>query len=404
MRRTFVEFFAGGGMARLGLGDGWDCLWANDHDAAKCAAYRENFGGEDLHEGDVAEVPPSEVPQADLAWASFPCQDLSLAGARRGMGVGAGSRSSVFWAFWFLIARMAREGRAPRVLAIENVVGLASANGSEDFATLTAALASVGYRWDAHVVDAAGFVPQSRPRLFVIAWQGEPPEGMLEEDGAPRSRALEAAFAAAAAMGGAEAKARRALRLPTPPGRNLQLGDIVEDDGAPRWRTAAETKAILRLMAPRHRARLEEARAQAKAGGRRVAGTLYRRMRPAEAGRGNGTVQRAEVRFDIAGCLRTPAGGSSRQTLVICEPDGRVRLRLLSGREAARLMGLPDADRLPKGYTHAYKLAGDGVAVPAARWIAAHLLEPLLDHMDARDALAGESGRAADVALKAAAV
>ncbi|MEM6439646.1 MAG: DNA cytosine methyltransferase, partial [Pseudomonadota bacterium] len=187
---------------------------------------------------------------------------------------------------------------------------------------------------------------------------------------------------------------------PEPPGRNLQLGDIVEDAGAPRWRTAAETKAILALMAPRHRARLEAARAEARASGRRVAGTLYRRMRPSA----EGTVQRAEVRFDLAGCLRTPAGGSSRQTLVICEPDGRVRLRLLSGREAARLMGLPDDYRLPEGYTQAYKLAGDGVAVPAARWIAAHLLEPLLDHMDAASARADESCGAAGVALKAAAV
>ncbi|MEM6441369.1 MAG: DNA (cytosine-5-)-methyltransferase, partial [Pseudomonadota bacterium] len=198
MSRTFLEFFAGGGMARLGLGPRWECLWANDHDAAKCTAYRENFGGAHLHEGDVAQVSPTEVPRADLAWASFPCQDLSLAGARRGMGVGAGSRSSVFWAFWFLIERLAKEGRAPRTLAIENVVGLASANGSEDFATLTAALASAGYRWDAHVVDAAWFLPQSRPRLFVIAWQGEPPAALLDEDAGPRGRALEAAFAAAA--------------------------------------------------------------------------------------------------------------------------------------------------------------------------------------------------------------
>ncbi|MEO1689181.1 MAG: DNA (cytosine-5-)-methyltransferase, partial [Pseudomonadota bacterium] len=204
MRRSFLEFFAGGGMARLGLGPGWDCAWANDMDPAKCAAYRANFGDADLHEGDVAAVPPQDVPQADLAWASFPCQDLSLAGARRGMGVGAGSRSSVFWAFWYLIERLAADGRAPRVLAIENDVGLATANGAEDFATLCAALATAGYRWDAHVVDAAGFLPQSRPRLFILAWQGEPPAALSEAPALTRGRALDAAFAAAAAMGGVE--------------------------------------------------------------------------------------------------------------------------------------------------------------------------------------------------------
>jgi DNA (cytosine-5)-methyltransferase 1 len=89
-------------------------------------------------------------------------------------------------------------------------------------------------------------------------------------------------------------------------------------------------------------------------------------------------VQRAEVRFDIAGCLRTPAGGSSRQTLLIATPEGEVRARLLSAREAARLMGLPEDYRLPARYNAAYKLAGDGVAVPVARWIAERMVAPLL--------------------------
>jgi DNA (cytosine-5)-methyltransferase 1 len=84
------------------------------------------------------------------------------------------------------------------------------------------------------------------------------------------------------------------------------------------------------------------------------------------------------VRFDdISGCLRTPAGGSSRQTLIVVE-DGKVRSRLLSSREAARLMGLPDTYKLPQNYNEAYHLAGDGVVVPVVRHLAAHLLEPLL--------------------------
>ncbi len=392
MSRTFYEFFAGGGMARAGLGPGWRCLWANDDDAAKCAAYRANWGGAHLLERDVAEVAAADIPgRADLAWASFPCQDLSLAGARRGMGVGGRTRSSVFWAFWFLIERLAAEGRAPRVIVIENVVGLASARSSEDFAALCNALAGAGYRFDAHVVDAAGFVPQSRPRLFVTAFRGEPPAHLRDAvDARPP------ALARALARLEEAAPARRALTLPPPPGRNLQLADILSDTGAPPWRSAAARDGILALMTPRHRARTEAARPEAKATGRRVAGTLYRRMRPHPAG--EGSVQRAEVRFDLAGCLRTPAGGSSRQTLVCAEPDGRLRMRLLSAREAARLMGLPDAYRLPERYTDAYRLAGDGVAAPVARWLAAHLLEPLLDHMDAGEGAPGASRRAPAVA------
>jgi len=83
------------------------------------------------------------------------------------------------------------------------------------------------------------------------------------------------------------------------------------------------------------------------------------------------------VRFDIAGCLRTPGGGSSRQTLLVVE-DGVVRSRLMSGRETARLMGLPDTYRLPDSYSAACHLTGDGVAAPVVRHLAHWLFEPLL--------------------------
>ena len=83
---AFYEFFAGGGMARLGLGAGWACRFANDFDPVKAATYRANFpdAGEHFHEGDVFALTGADLPgQADLAWASSPCQDFSLAGARR---------------------------------------------------------------------------------------------------------------------------------------------------------------------------------------------------------------------------------------------------------------------------------------------------------------------------------
>jgi DNA (cytosine-5)-methyltransferase 1 len=108
---------------------------------------------------------------------------------------------------------------------------------------------------------------------------------------------------------------------------------------------------------------------QASMKSERSVGFLYKRTR-------NGQ-QRAEVRFDgIAGCLRTPTGGSSRQTLVIVE-DGEVRTRLISPREAARLMGVDDGFSLPDAYNDAYHAMGDGVAVPAVRWLSDHLLAPI---------------------------
>ena len=82
---TFYEFFAGGGMARAGLGHGWRCLFANDFDAKKSAAYRANWGAAELSPHDVWALAPFELPgRADLAWASFPCQDLSLTTSEQG--------------------------------------------------------------------------------------------------------------------------------------------------------------------------------------------------------------------------------------------------------------------------------------------------------------------------------
>src|SRR5690349_11424013 len=79
---TFLEFFAGAGMARIGLGSRWRCLLANDIDKSKAASYRANFRpASELLVADVASIPIEAIPtRADMAWASFPCQDLSLAG------------------------------------------------------------------------------------------------------------------------------------------------------------------------------------------------------------------------------------------------------------------------------------------------------------------------------------
>ena len=132
--RTFYEFFAGSGMVRAGLGDGWNCLFANDLDEKKAAAYEENWGAEELLVRDVGEVLPSQLPsKANLAWASFPCQDLSLAG----MGAGLkGDRSGTFWPFWNLVKNLNREGRRPDTVVLENVCGALTSHGGADFTSL----------------------------------------------------------------------------------------------------------------------------------------------------------------------------------------------------------------------------------------------------------------------------
>ncbi len=356
-------------MARAGLDAGWECLFANDIDLKKAASYTANWGSDRLTVADVAALRASDLPgRADLVWASFPCQDLSLAGNYAGL---AGRRSGTFWPFWRLMEALTDDGRAPAVVALENVCGALTSHGGADFGAIGAALAGAGYRFGALVIDAARFVPQSRPRLFIVA---------VREDHAipPRLVALDPdplwhpdrLRCARERLPGAAKSAWIWWRLPEPRPRESTLADYIEEDTSVAWHTAAQTRRILDLMSPVNRDKVTKA----ERGNRRAVGCVYRRTRTNESG---ARVQRAEVRFDgLAGCLRTPAGGSSRQTLLLVE-GAQVRSRLLTAREAARLMGLPDSYKLPENYNEAYHLAGDGVVVPAIRFLAENLLEPL---------------------------
>jgi DNA (cytosine-5)-methyltransferase 1 len=369
---TFYEFFAGGGMARAGLGERWRCLFANEIDVKKTLSYRANWKGADVLEiADVAALEGAQLPGvADLVWASFPCQDLSLAGAGAGL---RGERSGTFWSMWRLMQQLVVEGRAPALIVLENVCGMLTSHDGEDFAAICSEYHRAGYRYGALVVDAVHFVPQSRPRLFVVGVRAdlEIPATLQAQAPSPlwHPRNLRAAYAK---LPGESKENWVWWRLAPPADRTATLTSLLEHAPAGvAWHSPAQTARILQLMSPVNRAKVAEAQRL----GRRMVGGVYRRTRRDEQGR---RVQRAEVRFDdVAGCLRTPAGGSSRQVIVVVEGD-LVRTRLISARETARLMGLPDEYELPSNYNEAYHLTGDGVVVPVVRHLAAEIFEPLL--------------------------
>jgi DNA (cytosine-5)-methyltransferase 1 len=359
------EFFAGGGLARLGLEPDFRCVFANDIDPVKVAAYRRAFGDREMREGDVWTLSPIELPgAAALAWASFPCQDVSLAGERRGL---AAPRSGAFWGFHQLIEHLVDAGRAPEVLALENVCGLLSSHGGADFSALVHALDDLGYRVGALEIDAALFTPQSRPRLFVIAARHAPSSVIAAGPAEPfHSLALRSVVAR---MPDGLRKRFVWWRLDTPAKRNTRLADMLDNDANVSWNSEEKTQKLINQMSALQRARLDALRESR----RREIGAVFRRIRIEHGER----VQRAEARFDgLAGCLRTPAGGSSRQLLLFVEGD-QVRSRLLSPREAARLMGVPEYYPLPASQTAALHLVGDAVCVPVVRWLSQHLLAPL---------------------------
>ena len=359
---TYLEFFAGAGLVRLGLEPPWSCIWANDIDTRKQEVYEAHFGSEEFVLDDVGAIELGSLPVgADMAWASFPCQDLSLAGSRRGIRA---ERSGTFWEFWRLMRDSLEQGTRPPLIVIENVVGMLY---GEDFNVLCEALAALGMQFGPLVVDARKFLPQSRPRVFVVAV-----DSRVDCSAFVNNSVLDAGPWITKAVRSAYMQIPRSLedlwrwwQLPEPTSKIPPVEDMIEEEPAGvEWHEAGETARLLDMMSTSN---LEKTNRAIDRGA--SVGFAYKRVREG--------VQRAEVRFDgIAGCLRTPQGGSSRQ-IVLTLNDGEIKSRLLSPREAARLMGVPDTFWLPPRYNDAYRAIGDGVAVPVVRWLCDQLLSHL---------------------------
>lgn len=359
-------------MVRAALSPEWRCLFANDIDKKKAAAYIKNWGGKEFKVGDVYETKISDLPEvADMAWASFPCQDLSLAGAGAGL---KGERSGTFWGFWNAIHSLKANRRAPRTLILENVCGALTSHDGNDFVEICRALASLDYDFGALVVDAVHFVPHSRPRLFFVAVRRGQRVPLKLYGSEPSDFWHPKALTHAHSLLTPHVRKRWIWwRLPSPPKRNQVFADLIEENPSDvKWHTPAETAQLIKLMSAGNRAKVLAAKQIEKL----TVGTIYKRTRKDENGQ---KIQRAEIRFDdVAGCLRTPAGGSSRQLILVV--DGKnVKSRLISSRETARLMGLADDYTLPENYNDAYHLTGDGVVVPVVKFIARNLVEPVFN-------------------------
>lgn len=354
---------------RAGLGDGWDCVLANDISPLKCDVYAKNWGADNLIKGDIAQLDQQHLHHdIDLYWASSPCQDFSLAG--KGLGL-TGKRSGVFWDWASLITGAVKAGFGPRIIAFENVLGLITRNGGQDFAQVLKTFRKLGYRVGALEIDATHFLPQSRPRLFVIAVKdgtdisglaSKKPDGPFHTDKINRF---------VNGLNGAQRRDWIYWKHSAPNDLRPALASIVDERPDTKWLTKPELKNLLGMMSKPNADRV----ALAKKSGSVEIGMLYKRGRPDETGQ---VRQRAEVRFDgTAGCLRTPAGGSSRQTIMLVEGN-KIKARLISSLEMTRLMGLSDSYAMPERYNSAYQVAGDGVAVPIVRYLDQTLFRPIL--------------------------
>jgi DNA (cytosine-5)-methyltransferase 1 len=340
------EFFAGSGLVSYGLRGMFNPVWANDVSEKKADVYRANFGSQHFLLADIKSVSGASLPFAHLSWASFPCQDLSLAGSLAGI---KGERSGLVWEWLRILGEM---DMRPSILVVENVEGLLSSDGGRNYRQLHFALLELGYVSGAVLINASHFVPQSRPRVFVIAVEkGVRVPDTLRDSGPNWMH------------GRASAKLGKGLpgwiwwRTGEPQARTVKLQDVLD------FSLPYDKDDVLRLLSPRHKERLESMDS--------VVATGYRRTR-------NGK-QCLELRFDgLAGCLRTPEGGSSKQFLVV-KNGIQTHARSLTSREAARLMGAPDSFVLPGKRNDGYKAMGDAVAAPVAEFVGQAFLSKLAE-------------------------
>jgi DNA (cytosine-5)-methyltransferase 1 len=370
LNKTFNEFFAGIGLMRMGLEKcGWSVCFANDIDPLKHQMYKHNYPRTDgeFIVGDIHKVAADLIPSSTIATASFPCNDLSLAGAREGL---KGKQSSAYWGFVRIIEDM--QNRRPPILLIENVPGFLTANRGEDLEGALLALNNLGYVIDMLTLDASNFVPQSRQRLFIIGLKkslfSSKPLNVKENYQFYGSNVRPKAIADFILLHPTiEWKLRD---LPNQPSRARNLDDIVEDikDDSNEWWNESRVNYLLNQMSEKHRELVKRMMSQSNYS----YGTVFRRVRKGRS--------MAELRTDkIAGCLRTPRGGSGRQILLKAGND-KCYARLINPRECARLMGADDY-KIDVGLNQALFGFGDAVCVPVIEWIANYYLNPLINEL-----------------------
>jgi DNA (cytosine-5)-methyltransferase 1 len=353
MKASFrsADFFAGSGLVTLGLEPHLQSAWANDISPSKERIFRLNHPGKLFQRADICTLSGSSLPAVDLAWASFPCQDLSLAGNLGGIDA---ARSGLVWEWIRVLSEMPT---LPSVVVAENVYGLLTSNQGQDYLRLHKALTRLGFHVGALVVDAIHFIPQSRTRVFVVGFRGEL-DGLAMTASTPQW----------CHPGPVKSLAKiapdfRFWSLPLPPPRSTTLKDII-DRQEPFM--AERSQRMAQLIPEDHMARLLDEFAADQA----AVFAGYRRTRA--------DGQRLEVRFDQqSGCLRTAKGGSSKQILIY-QAEGAIACRFMSPREAARAMGAPDTFQLAGTSNEAYTAMGDAVALPVTQYLASKLIAPLI--------------------------
>ena len=181
------SLFSGVGGFDLGLErSGHEIVWQVEYDKQARSILRKHWPDVKMY-NDVQQVGGKDgeagrdvLEEVDLICGGFPCQDLSVAGHRRGLD---GSKSGL----WYEFHRILKEC-APQYCLVENVPGLFSSNKGRDMEVLVRGLEELGYQWQYRILDSQYFgVPQRRRRVFIVGYLGEgcQPQVLLESESLP---------------------------------------------------------------------------------------------------------------------------------------------------------------------------------------------------------------------------
>ena len=339
MELTFVDLFAGVGMARIGMEQaGFKCVYTCEFDKHKRKEYEIIHGN--IPEGcDIRDVRAADIPRADVWFFGAPCQDFSIAGLRKGLG---GDRSSLISEVFRLIKEKGKD--KPTWLVYENVKGMLSANNGYDFLSILLAMDGLGYDVEWQTLNTKNFrLPQNRERVYTI--------GHLRERGSKKILPI-------TSSNGKDCNTKINIVGSTDPNRKIQQRKcIYGDDG---------------LMGC-------------------IAATDYKEPRIVQIGRAkdskryNPSVYRVYDADGLSPCLNSMQGGGREPHVLVksneCKKDGvfiqdgkEYTIRKLTPKECMRLQGVPDeyTDKLIQSGisdSQIYKAAGDGLSVPIAKEI-----------------------------------
>ncbi len=171
---TFIDLFAGIGGMRMGFeAAGGRCVFTGEWDSSCLLTYRANFPGDEPVAGDITMVPEEEIPSHDVLLAGFPCQPFSLAGVSKKNSLGRkhGFLCESQGTLFFDVARIIAFHR-PEAFLLENVKNLVSHDKGNTFRVIRETLGDeLGYHISWRVIDAKGFVPQHRERIFIAGFR-----------------------------------------------------------------------------------------------------------------------------------------------------------------------------------------------------------------------------------------